>query len=57
MATGVVQMLRKSLEDAEKNLTSTEDAIKRLTGRDPDERPWVLLAISPIVRQNQDYDK
>jgi len=38
MATGgVVQMLRKSLKDAEKDLSTTKDAIKRLTGRDPDD--------------------
>lgn len=35
MAAGAVQMLQKSLEAAQKDLTSTDDAIKRLTGRDP----------------------
>ena len=39
MAAGVVQMLHKSLKEAQKDLTSTDDAIKKLTGRDPDTRP------------------
>ena len=35
---GAVQMLQKSLSDAQKDLRSTNDALRRLTGRDP-ERP------------------
>lgn len=35
MSAGVVQMLHKSLEEAQKSLTSTNDAIRKLTGRDP----------------------
>jgi len=41
MAAGAVQMLQKSLLEANKDLTSTNDAIRRLTGRDPDVRTWV----------------
>ena len=36
MAAAAVQMLQKSLQDARNDLDSTNQAIKRLTGRDPD---------------------
>lgn len=39
MAAGAVQMLQKSLQEAQKNLSSTDEAIKRLIGRDPNTRP------------------
>ena len=39
MAAGAVQMLQKSLLEAQKSLSSTDDAIKRLIGRDPNTRP------------------
>jgi len=35
MSAGALQMLHKSLEEAQKSLTVTNDAIKKLTGRDP----------------------
>lgn len=43
MSAGVVQMLHKSLEEAQKSLTSTNDAIRKLTGRDPTQPSWVVL--------------
>ena len=39
MASGAVQMLQKSLIAAQKDLSTTDDAIKKLIGRDPNEWP------------------
>ena len=39
MSLGAVQILQKSLEDAQKGLSNTDDEIRRLTGRDPQTRP------------------
>lgn len=36
---GAVQMLQKSLADAQKDLSVTNDALRRLTGRDPERPP------------------
>lgn len=35
MSNGALQTLQKSLQDAHKSLESTNDAIRKLTGRDP----------------------
>jgi len=35
MSNGALQTLQKSLQDAHRSLESTNDAIKKLTGRDP----------------------
>lgn len=39
MSFGAVQMLQKTLAEAQKGLSSTNDAIKKITGRDPDAPP------------------
>ena len=39
MAAGAVQMLQKSLLAAQKDLSTTDDAIKKLIGRDPNAKP------------------
>ena len=35
MSFGAVQILQKSLEDAQRGLSNTDDEIRRLTGRNP----------------------
>lgn len=37
MSTGVVQILQKSLREAQEGLSSTNVKIRKLTGRDPDQ--------------------
>ena len=39
MSLEAVQILQKSLEDAQKGMSNTDDEIRRLTGRDPHTRP------------------
>jgi hypothetical protein len=39
MSSGAIQILQKSLEAARKDLSTTNDAIKKLTGRDPAIKP------------------
>ncbi len=38
MSLGAVQILQKSLADAQKGLSNTDNEIKRLTGREPQAR-------------------